>query len=132
MNKKIAAILIFALVLALGGITVFGDSTVPGSPEDPVVSKSYVDSALAYKVLYLEAGKTLLGVEGTEIIVRSGEVTAIDNGLNGISDISQGLDLMTGAKCKTNHLLLIPRDDGRGIKAHTEAYIMIRGGYSFQ
>jgi hypothetical protein len=122
--------LVLLLFLSIGWITAFGNTTIPGSTEDPVVTKSYVDSKLAYQVLQLQVGQIVIGGEGTEIIVRSGEVTAIDNGANGISDITGGQDLRTGQLCKTNHLLLVPRNDGRGVKALTEAYIMVRGSYT--
>lgn len=130
MKKGILAILILLMVSVMGLIVAFGDTSVPGSPDDPVVTKSYVDSKLSYSVLRLQQGQRLVGGEGAEIIVRSGEVTAIDNGKDGISDITGGYDLKTGAICKTNHLLLIPRSDGRGVTAVTEAYIMIRGAYT--
>lgn len=124
--------MVFVLLIAtaMSIVMAFGDTSVPGSPEDPVVTKSYVDSKLAYAVLHMQQGQKLIGGEGTEIIVRSGEVTAIDNGKDGVSDITGGNDLKSGAICKTNHLLLVPRNDGRGITAATEAYIMIRGPYT--
>ncbi len=120
----------------------------PGSSQDPVVTKSYVDSKLAelktligqgtggngssYAPLQIIAGKTLLGGEGTEIILRSGEATAIDNGANGISDITAGKDIRTGEPIVQNHLLLIPREDGRGLKATTEIWVLIRGSYQLK
>lgn len=122
--------LILLIVTAMSLIIAFGDTSVPGSTEDPVVTKSYVDSKLAYAVLHLLEGQALIGGEGTEIIVRSGEVKAIDNGIDGISDITAAMDLKSGTICKANHLLLVPRNDGRGITAVTEAYIMIRGPYT--
>ncbi len=74
----------------------------------------------------------MLGKSGTEIILRSGEATAIDNGANGVSDITEGKDLMTGHSIGQNHLLLIPKDDGRGLQAITDLFVMIRGPYSVQ
>ena len=127
---KKGLLIILLMVSAMSLMVAFGDTSVPGSPEDPVVTKSYVDSKLAYAVLHLQQGQRLIGGEGTEIIVRSGEVTAIDNGKDGISDITGGYDLKSGAICKANHLLLVPRSDGRGITAATETYIMIRGTYT--
>lgn len=131
MNKTIVA-LISILVIALAGMTAaFGDTAAtPGSTEDPVVTKSYVDSKTAYQVIHIQAGQKMIGKSGTEMIVRSGEVTAIDNGADGLSDITGGSDLKSGVLCKTNHLLLVPRDDGRGINAVTEAYVMVRGGFT--
>jgi hypothetical protein len=74
----------------------------------------------------------VLGKSGTEIILRSGEATAIDNGANGVSDITAGKDLMTGQSVGQNHLLLVPKDDGRGIQATTDLFVMVRGAYSIQ
>ena len=122
--------IIAALVLGmLCGYAVFGASDGPGTDSDPLVSKSYVDTKLTYTPIQLTAGQKLIGKEGTEIILRSGEATAIDNGANGISDITAGTDLMTGKQVALNHLLLVPRDDGRGITAVTDIWVMIRGDY---
>ncbi len=122
--------IIAALVLGmLCGYAVFGASDGPGTDSDPLVSKSYVDTKLTYTPIQLTAGQKLIGKEGTEIILRSGEATAIDNGANGISDITAGTDLMTGMQVALNHLLLVPRDDGRGITAVTDIWVMIRGDY---
>jgi hypothetical protein len=62
--------------------------------------------------------------------LRSGEATAIDNGYNGVANLTAGMDMMTGNNIELNHLLLVPRADGRGILATTEAWVMVRGSYS--
>ncbi len=125
--------MIFTAISVYGGCTmVFGSANTPGSSEDPLVSKSYVDSALAYEVVHLQANQKILGGAGTEIILRSGEATAIGNGANGVSDLTLGKDLMTTDKVNTNHLLMVPRDDGRGIQVWTESYLMVRGKYSIK
>lgn len=125
----------------------FAASAAPGTEDDPLVSKSYVDAQIdglksqissgsagsaTFSVVSVAAGKKVLGKEGTEIIVRSGEATAIDNGENGVSDLSAGIDLKTGQRAQLDHLLLIPREDGRGILAQSELYIMVRGGYTLE
>ncbi len=143
MKKKwITAFTVGVLVVALSviGATAAGS---PGSEDDPVVTKSYVDNKIAgisqgggtsatYTAISIEAGQTLLGKEGTEIILRSGEATALDNGTNGISDVTAGVDLWSGNAVTANHLLLVPREDGRGIKAKTIIWVMVRGGYTIQ
>ncbi len=131
--KKRSLIIILTIVLTLAAfftLIVFGDTGSPGSEGDPLVTKSYVDEAVSYTPVQLNAGQILIGGEGTEIILRSGIATAIDNGANGVSDITAGADLMTGADIGLNHLLLIPRDDGRGITAVTEIWVMVRGNYT--
>lgn len=141
--KKIAAglVIIFS-VFAMTAAAVAAAGT-PGSENDPVVTKSYVDSQIAqlksggtaagsYTIVEVKVGQKLFGKEGTEMILRSGEATAIDNGANGVSDITAGKDLMTGQAVGLNHLLLVPRDDGRGIQAITDLFVMVRGAYSIQ
>ncbi|MCR4600670.1 MAG: hypothetical protein K5767_02880 [Clostridia bacterium] len=148
-HKTITAI-VAVLVMALGGIAVY--AATPGSDSDPVVTKSYVDQAISaaisnagyssggttsgssgtFSVVHLDQGQKILGAEGTEIILRSGEATAIDNGSNGVSDLTSGEDLTMGKAIQTNHLLLVPRNDGRGLAMSTEAYLMVRGGYTLK
>ncbi len=94
------------------------------------MSKSYVDSKTTFAPLALKAGEKLIGKSGTQVILRSGEATAIDNGQNGVSDLTTGTDLRTGNKVGQNHLLLIPREDGRGIAATTEVWVMVMGSYT--
>ncbi|MCL1982056.1 MAG: hypothetical protein FWG53_03050 [Clostridiales bacterium] len=120
------------VVLLIVGAVAWAASDGPGSESDPVVSKSYVDAKTSFEPIQLEEGQKLIGVEGTEIILRSGEAFAIDNGENGVSDLTSGKDLMSGDQVAANHLLLVPRDDGRGIMALTEAWVMVRGGYEIQ
>ncbi len=141
--KRIAAAL--TIIFSVFAVTVAAAAAAdtPGSENDPVVTKSYVDSQIAkysgnggtsneYTVVEVEAGQLVLGGEGTEIILRSGEASAIDNGANGVSDLTAGQDLITGQNVSLNHLLLVPRDDGRGIYALTDIFVMIRGPYSLQ
>ncbi len=131
--KKILPILLTGILFfGIGMAAASGADTTPGSEADPLVSKSYVDGKTVYVPLQLQPGQSLIGDEGTEIILRSGEGTAIDNGANGVSDISGGRDLMSGMKVELNHLLLIPRGDGRGIKVSTEAWVLIRGSYTIR
>ena len=86
----------------------------------------------AFEVVNVQAGKSVIGKAGTEIIVRAGAAKAIDNGEDGVSDVTAGLDLRGGVTVETNHLLLCPRDDGRGVYAASELWIMVRGGYTIQ
>jgi hypothetical protein len=141
--KRIAAGLVIVFLVFAVTVAASVAAGTPGSEDDPVVTKSYVDSQIAklssggvssdsYKAVQLAAGQKLIGNEGTEVILRSGEATAIDNGANGVSDVTGAKDLMTGQSVAQNHLLLIPRSDGRGIQAVTEIWVMVRGSYSIQ
>ncbi|HYE67861.1 MAG TPA: hypothetical protein VEA58_04570 [Anaerovoracaceae bacterium] len=140
--KRIVAGLVIVFSVFAVTVAVAAAADTPGSEGDPVVTKSYVDSQIAqikssgasdaYVVVEVKAGQKVLGKSGTEIILRSGEATAIDNGANGVSDITEGKDLMTGQSIGQNHLLLVPKEDGRGLQAITDLFVMVRGAYSIQ
>ncbi len=107
-------------------------ATEPGTKDDPIVTKSYVDDKLMYKPVKMEEGQTIIGGEGAEIILRAGEGTAIASGINGIADLTLGQDIKNGNKIKQNHLLIVPRADGRGFKADTLCWILVRGDYELK
>lgn len=150
MKTNKTPLILSLIVLLLTGSMVFAAAAgSPGSEDDPVVTKSYVDekirelknagtsssgteTAAVFRVVEVEAGKKVLGGEGTEMILRGGEALALDNGVNGISDLTAGADLRKGTTVALNHLLLIPLDDGRGIEIKTKAWVMIKGDYTIQ
>lgn len=131
------------------------DPNMPGTANDPIVTKSYVDeavkklvaqelqkqrtgtggdaSASRMTVIELKPGQKLLAGEGAEFIVRNGRAVAFSSDPNGIPDLTAGEDLPAGAEIPLNHLLLFPRE-GRGIEPHKEMkdtiYVMVRGPYS--
>ncbi|MDR1247005.1 MAG: hypothetical protein LBK57_08270 [Clostridiales Family XIII bacterium] len=131
----ICAVVLTCAVAVAAAVAVRAADGAPGSESDPVVTKSYVDKQLSeaggvFVPLEVSAGKRLIGGAGTEIILRSGEASAIGSESNGISDLTEGLDLQTGAAVSRDHLLLVPRDDGRGLSATTDVWLMIRGPYT--
>lgn len=83
-----------------------------------------------FEVVLLNKGKTLLSGAGAEVIVRSGKVTAIKGTNGGLANITSAKDLNTGDAVTLNHLLISSRDDGRGIKAGIDSYLLIRGTYT--
>lgn len=67
-----------------------------------------------------------------EIILRSGNAVVVSPFENqGLSNITNGTDMGNGKSLTLNHQLLIPRNDGRGVKITSVggAYVMIRGEY---
>ena len=90
------------------------------------------DSTDSFKVLELQGGTTIIGEEGTELILRAGYAKAIGATEGGVSDLTGAKDLKTGASVSLNHLLLIPRGDGRGFKCTGLCYVMVKGGYTLQ
>ena len=106
------------------------DTPLPGSQEDPLVSKSYVDMQVKMNVVELPQGKILLGSSGTEIVLRSGKARVIDSQLGGLSDVTAARDLRRGEAVPANHLLIVPRDDGRGVEALSPVILLVRGSYT--
>jgi hypothetical protein len=165
--KKIAGVSVLMGVLLVSSTT-SANTTLPGSVEDPLITKSYMDeqvnkvkaelktelkaelkaeikaemgngggsatgSGAKLVVVKLETGQFLVAREGTEVIVRSGHVVGtLSPGGDGIPDLTEGVDIK-GTKIAHNHLLLFPRDDGRGIKVlQGPSYVMIRGSYEIK
>jgi len=132
MKKNIIIAIILIILFGIGALVYAGSDSVPGSYEDPVVTRSYVEALVTFSPIELMEGQRLIGGEGTEIILRSGEATAIDNGYNGVSNLTTGMDLMTGHYVSVNNLLLVPRNDGRGIVAVSEVWVLVRGSFTIE
>lgn len=162
-RKVMLIVILFGGGLALGSIITSGadgliDSNSPGTANDPLVTKSYVDKQIqALKnqdtgggssgggsvvkvkekeltVVELKGGHALYAKKGSEFIVRSnGKTTAFSPNANGIPDLTGGKDLPNGTEIPINHLLLFPLDDGRGIKVDASEtrtiYVMVVGDY---
>lgn len=94
--------------------------------------KQKVESALTFKVEQLKKGQILLAGEGAEIIIRSGKTTAVYGKNGGLSDITSAKDLQSGEAIIINHMLISSRDDGRGVKAEGEVFLIIKGGYTLK
>lgn len=83
-------------------------------------------------VVELRAGQILTAEAGTELVVRAGEVVAITSPLGGLADVTAGVDRANGERIPKNHLLLVPRSDGRGLGALTDAVLLVRGPYTIR
>lgn len=132
-------------------------SAQPGTTDDPVVTKSYVDQQIQkalgggstepsnpsipsqggdeIKVVTLKPGKILVANAGAEFIVRSGKAVIYTQDSNGVADLTDGVDLVNGQAAPSNHLLSFPRE-GRGITVKdgqkNGLVVMVRGGYTVQ
>ncbi|MGG0824147.1 hypothetical protein ABE099_14835 [Paenibacillus turicensis] len=147
-----------------------GVTNQPGTADDPVVTKSYVDqqirqalnggapstpvkddagsseakpstnqssssNAQKLEIVTVKAGQKLMAAGGTEFIVRIGQAVVYTADANGISDLTDGVDVAPGASVANNHLLLFPRD-GRGLAVKEGATggltVMVRGSYELK
>lgn len=83
-----------------------------------------------YEIVTVQAGSTIYGKQGSEIIIRSGQGVIVASAAGGVQDVTDGVDLSGGVNAPNNNLLLIPREDGRGIQAVKTMVVMVRGGYT--
>jgi hypothetical protein len=111
----------------------------PGSAADPIVSKSYVDQQVkaltdqtSFQVVNLPKGSTLVGESGTEIVMRAGVVSVQATPLGGVLDVTSGRDLPQGFAAEQNHLLVVPRSDGRGVRAVQDSILMVKGAFTLR
>lgn len=154
MKKRIIVICVIAAV-ALGCIGL-AFAAEPGSGDDPLISKSYIDDVLlpnvyayidsvvgtnasagvssSFEVVTAGAGKRVIGKAGTEMILRMGSGSIIASARGGLADATMGADLGNGADVPSNHLLIVPLDDGRGVQisSNSDAILMIKGGYTIE
>ena len=83
-----------------------------------------------FEIVDVPAGKTIYGKQGAEMIIRSGEGRIVASLAGGVQDVTDGVDLAADVIAPKNNLLIIPREDGRGIFANKAMTIMVRGGYT--
>ena len=153
-----SATLIFGIVIGVFFAVTFSGAEVPepGTDGDPIITQSYMElrlqelnktllykieevknlvssnsnTPLSYEVINVKSGDAIYFGENAEVILRAGDATAIAGANGGIADLTTGIDLATGDKVILNHLMLIARDDGRGMNLSSDAWIMVKGKYT--
>ncbi|QYR22094.1 hypothetical protein KZ483_03460 [Paenibacillus sp. sptzw28] len=128
-------------------------TATPGSVDDPVVTKSYVDQKIAalngnpdntgstdnnntgktaINIVDVPPGQTLIAKDGAQAVVRAGRAVAYSADSNGIADVTDGTDIQNGSRVPNNHLILFPRG-GRGLMPEAGQKngltVMVMGAY---
>lgn len=98
---------------------------IGGSAETP----GNGNTSLALDVVEIKTGEKIICGAGTEIILRGGEAKIIGSELGGLTNVTLGKDFVTGMEVVPNNLLIVPRDDGRGVYTDSYAIFMVRGSY---
>ena len=161
-NNKLVLILAFVLVaVVFAGVGAYAASTL-GTQSDPLVTLSYVNERLypqlvekiseeadraaqevkasianngggtdTYAVVSLGSGKTLVGQAGCEILLRSGSATVSASESPGLVDMTDAGSINNGSALSQNHLYMVTIS-GSGIKATSEAKVIVRGDYSIR
>ncbi|RJX26102.1 MAG: hypothetical protein C4554_06260 [Dethiobacter sp.] len=88
--------------------------------------------APTFQVVVVAPGKKLLSGSGTEFILRSGRAKAVEGAGGGLSDLTAGRNIPSDELVNKDHLILSPREDGRGVVTETEAIFLVRGGYKLE
>lgn len=88
---------------------------------------------LTFEPVQATQGQIVVGKEGAEIILRSGTAISYCTGVDGIIDTSTGTEYFNGTELEKNHLIIVPRADGRGaVVTSKEAWFIIKGGYEIK
>jgi hypothetical protein len=90
-------------------------------------------TTLKYTPILLASGKTLIGYDGTEIILRSGAANAVvpATASGNLANMTTGSELADGASVPRNNMVLVSRTDGRGVIAvGGDVWVMVKGVYS--
>ncbi len=91
-----------------------------------------VTGDIAYSLVSLTKGQTVVASGCMELILRSGTVTAITVD-DGLSDLTSGKDLASGEELELDHYVINPVGDGRGILVTSDsAYVLVRGEYEIK
>lgn len=91
-----------------------------------------MESKSIFRPIEITEGMKLLAGESTQIILRSGKAKIVASESGGIQDATDGLDLKMDEEVPRNHLLTVPRKDGRGIIMETKGWVMIKGDYELE
>ena len=102
------------------------------SSSSPSNDDSVVSSADVFGVVEVPAGNKVICKAGGEVILRAGSAEIIATSKGGVADTTSGIDLADGTAVPSNHLLIIPFDDGRGMKTETDCIFMIKGDYAIK
>lgn len=127
--------LLFVLTFFLfqSGNTYGSDYISPGSNEDPLITKSYLDERLkgnrvtgGFKKIYLQKKQVLELESGTEVIVYRGNGRV--KGRDGLLNVSKGLLFLEGDSMVKYNLFLAPSEKC-GIIASDSMTIFVAGNY---
>lgn len=134
MKKIVISIVAVAVVLTTVGTGILMAN--PGDSNDPIVTLSYVEEVvkkeLSFQVVNMSKGDVLIGEAGTELVLRMGSAKIIATEKGGLADLTLGTDLANGTQMPSNHHLVVPVDDGRGIKAENDVIVMVKGDFELK
>ncbi len=96
---------------------------------DSLDSNEGSGGSAALEVVEIGAGDKLIAGAGTELILRGGKAFVIGSESGGLANVTAGKDFVSGMEFVSNHLMIVPRGDGRGAYTDDYAIFMVRGTY---
>lgn len=99
------------------------------SENSPSTGTGGTGTSPTLEIVEINAGEKIIGGAGTELILRGGKATVVGSELGGLTNITLGKDFVSGMDVIANNLLIVPRDDGRGVYTNSYAIFMVRGSY---
>lgn len=143
-KKKICIVAVILLICGAGlfkaGMTVgAAGNAEPGSVNDPLITKSYLDSYISnlgitgntqtgYSKVILEKGKTIVGREGTEIMLYSGSANAYAKSAD-LVNMTMGEVVDDGMSLGKYCVYLCPDADA-GVTATSDVVVFVKGYYT--
>jgi hypothetical protein len=131
-------ILTVALLLATfrAGVAIGAQNGVPGSVNDPLITKSYLDERLAQisgdsqsggmDKVTLSKGDCLSGSEGTTFVMTQGSASASGSSL---VNITKGESMADGMSISKYNTFLV-KDETGAIRADSACTVFVSGEYS--
>ena len=112
-----------------GGITAAERTAIINDVRNSVLQSIGPGLVVPFTPLFVPAGSVLIADAGVEFILRGGRAYVIA-GPNGIVDATAGRDIANGQRVSSNHLMLVPATDGRGLSFASDSWLMIKGGFT--
>ena len=149
-KNKMAIIVLAISIIFIPDLKIKAGGYDPGSDKDPIITKSYLEVQISklkeyidnknnstssiqtsahLEVVTIKKGQNIIFENGSEVILRSGKANIIDSENGGIADLTIGTDLRMNYEVPSNHLLLIPKSDGRGLNAESNCTLLVKGKY---
>lgn len=144
--RKIVIVSVILIICAgavfkAGMIAGAANNAEPGSVNDPLITKSYLDSYIqnlglssgtgvsdGYTKVILSKGSTLVGREGTEILLYSGSANAYVKGEK-IVNVTKGEVYEDGMTLGKYCVYMCP-DSNSGITAISDVVVYVKGKYT--
>ena len=156
-KTRMKAIVIGLVILLAAGITAYAVTNY-GSEDDPLITKSYLDSVVQpelermlqaeledaledvqsgsgeFTLLTLNNGQQVTGAVGTELVLRVGSAGAYayDSADTALIDTTSAAALMNGAALAANHLYMVTIAGNGFTAAQNNTKVLISGDYTIK